>query len=382
MLAEIAAREGRLEEAREFLEPARSENPRAHQPRLMLTAYYLKRGENDLALPVAEEAHRLAPEHPLALLYLGQAQFGNGNSEAAVVTLTELTERDPQLPDGYFHLGLAAGATGDVELARQALNKALELNRGYLSAKIALGELALEMGHIEEALERAKQIQEEHPEAGRGYALEAAAYMAGGQDAQAISALEIAQTREPSSASVLRLYRAHRALGNTNAAVAALEQWLSEHRRDFNVRLTLANLMLSEGRNADAIEHYEAIIAEQPENVTALNNLAIVYQGLEPSRALSLAERAYQLAPDNPKVLDTYGWTLIEAGKVESGLARIAKALRQEPDNPEIAYHRAAGLASAGDEETARRELMALLRKDIEFPQRAEVIKLLEELKE
>ena len=67
---------------------------------------------------------------------------------------------------------------------------------------------------------------------------------------------------------------------------------------------------------------------------------------------------------------------------MESGLARIAKALRQEPDNPEIVYHRAAGLASAGDEETARRELMALLRKDIEFPQRAEVIKLLEELKE
>jgi predicted Zn-dependent protease len=56
-------------------------------------------------------------------------------------------------------------------------------------------------------------------------------------------------------------------------------------------------------------------------------------------KAEELAAKAYQVAPNNPAVLDTYGWILFEAGKVEEAKPFIKRALELLPDNVEIQQH-------------------------------------------
>ena len=63
-----------------------------------------------------------------------------------------------------------------------------------------------------------------------------------------------------------------------------------------------------------AVEQYERILTIDPDHVQALNNLAYVYHAAADERSLALAERAFELAPEDPTVADTYGWILTERG--------------------------------------------------------------------
>ncbi|MDY6930003.1 MAG: hypothetical protein SWN10_23370, partial [Pseudomonadota bacterium] len=70
-----------------------------------------------------------------------------------------------------------------------------------------------------------------------------------------------------------------------------------------------------------------------------LNNLAWLLREDDSARALELANRASEFAPDNAAVLDTYGWILHLSGKHIEAKEVIAKALAIAPDNAEIRAH-------------------------------------------
>ena len=112
----------------------------------------------------------------------------------------------------------------------------------------------------------------------------------------------------------------------------------------------------------------------------ALNNLAWLYFEEGDSRAVGLAERAYNRAPERAEIIDTYGWLLIKSGRLEKGLSLLEKAAKRSPENGDIRYHLAAGLAEVGEQSRARRELTALLDSGKEFSEKAAARTLLNNL--
>ena len=88
-----------------------------------------------------------------------------------------------------------------------------------------------------------------------------------------------------------------------------------------------------------AANHYEQVISRQPNNVAALNNLAWLLRENDSTRAMELAGRARDLAPDNAAVLDTYGWILHLSGNHSEAKKVLRKALQLAPDNVEIKAH-------------------------------------------
>ena len=112
----------------------------------------------------------------------------------------------------------------------------------------------------------------------------------------------------------------------------------------------------------------------------ALNNLAWLYFEDGDSRAIDLAQRAYERAPERAEIIDTYGWLLIKNGSVEQGLTLLEKAAKRAPENGDIRYHLAAGLAQAGEKSRARRELTAALDSGKPFSEKAAAQALLNEL--
>jgi Flp pilus assembly protein TadD len=125
---------------------------------------------------------------------------------------------------------------------------------------------------------------------------------------------------------------------------------------------------------------YEQVLESQPGSVLALNNLAWLYFEDGNPRAIELAERAYDRAPERPEIIDTYGWLLVKHGRVEKGLNLLEKAAQRAPDNGDIRYHLAAGLAEAGDKPRARRELTALLESGANFSEKQAAQALLNDL--
>jgi len=146
------------------------------------------------------------------------------------------------------------------------------------------------------------------------------------------------------------------------------------------VRLGYASTLHQTGKKAQAVSEYEQVLKAQPGSVLALNNLAWLYFEDGDSRAIELAERAYERAPERAEIIDTYGWLLIKTGRTEQGLSLLEKALKHAPENGDIRYHVAAGLAQAGEKARAKRELTTLLDSGAAFTEKAAAQALLKEL--
>ena len=104
-------------------------------------------------------------------------------------------------------------------------------------------------------------------------------------------------------------------------------------------------------------------------------------------KALPTAEKALGLLPDNPAILDTTGWILVEQGNTERGLPMLQKAVAiMEKDGAaapvvaQIRYHLAHGMAKAGDKAGARKELERALSSGNAFPEINEAKALLKTL--
>ncbi len=170
--------------------------------------------------------------------------------------------------------------------------------------------------------------------------------------------------------------------GQSERSVAWLERWLARNPDDTPVRHALALSLIHAGKLKEAAGHYEHLHKANPRNAVVVNNLAWLYSELKDKRALQLAEEAYKLSPNNPETLDTLGWILVNAGEARRGLELLKKAHALAPDAPTIHWHLASAHAAAGDRGNALKSLEQLLGGMQEFPQKAEAIRLFNQLKE
>ncbi|TFH48526.1 MAG: PEP-CTERM system TPR-repeat protein PrsT [Lysobacterales bacterium] len=378
-LAKIASDDGRAQEGVALLERARDKNPRAIQPRLILANYQLRRGNVGEALALAAEAYEISPQLPAAALLLGRAQIANGMPDDAVSTLSELVERYPNSADSHMQLALAYGQKRDVANTRRALNRVLELQPDNPLAILGLGNLALRTGELDEAMKIASELQQSQPKSPAGFNLQGDVLMARNEPGKSAPAYQKALEMAPASATLLKLYAARSRAGQSNAT-ATLSDWLKDHPDDAAVRLAYASTLHQSGKRARAVTEYAQVLKSQPGSVLALNNLAWLYFEDGDSRAVDLAERAYDRAPERAEIIDTYGWLLIKSGRLEQGLSLLEKAAKRAPENGDIRYHLAAGLAEVGDKSRAKRELTALLDSGQAFSEKAAAQALLQEL--
>lgn len=117
------------------------------------------------------------------------------------------------------------------------------------------------------------------------------------------------------------------------------DSWLSVAPNSSAAHMARADWLMANKQEIVAANHYEQVISRQPNNIAALNNLAWLLREDDSSRAIELAGRARELAPDNAAVLDTYGWILHLAGKHAEAREVIESALALAPDNAEIQAH-------------------------------------------
>jgi Tfp pilus assembly protein PilF len=152
-------------------------------------------------------------------------------------------------------------------------------------------------------------------------------------------------------------------------------------------RLTIANRHLAAiyERRAEydkAIAQYRAILAVEPENVLALNNLAyaLAERQRQPQEALPLAEKAYRLS-QVPDVADTLGWIHHLLGDNAEAARWLEKAVTDAPKAIDIRIHAAIVHADLNDLARARLELQAAEKLDPLIGERPEVKALRARLK-
>jgi putative PEP-CTERM system TPR-repeat lipoprotein len=261
--------------------------------------------------------------------------------------------------------------------AIKALRAALALQPDFDAAQRELAAIYVATGRHEDALREAKAVQARRPQAVLGYVLEAELYVAQKNLDLAAQAYRGALRRFDRPGLAVRTHTILEAAGKPFEADVLAEDWIRRHPKDAVMLAYLADRDLAAERYGPAEERYRRALQRVPDNPLLLNNLAWVSHELKRPAALEYAERAHDLAPDNPAIMDTLGSILAEAGQVERGLELLGRAADAAPDAYRIRLNFAKSLIKTGRKIAARKELEQLAGLDEGLPERQEAVKLL-----
>ncbi|MCB1676006.1 MAG: tetratricopeptide repeat protein, partial [Halioglobus sp.] len=276
-----------------------------------------------------------------------------------------------------------AEGSGDRERARQELKRALALDENYGPSLLAMARLALAERDLQTFDQYLPRLDALAPESAEVLGLRAAAAQQRGALQEAVDLAGRAYTEAPTTETLLRLAQYQKLAGNTVESRRLLQVWIAQYPQDVLVRTALASALESENRVADAMAQYEAILETDPDNVTALNNLAWYLRQEDRKRARSYIHHAAEVAPDRPEVLDTLAVIEYLDGDYRRARRSVQRALAAAPDNPSILYHQAMIDAAAGNRASA----LAILRELLEnsespFAERAAAVALLARLED
>lgn len=176
----------------------------------------------------------------------------------------------------------------------------------------------------------------------------------------AVQALSNSYQQQPNIKTVLLLAETYSKSGDTNKAITLLEEHAKTHGS--NSTLTAMQAQLSINTDAErAIAAYQSMLKDQPDNVLALNNLAwLMLEKGDNNVALAHAKKAYELRPNHPDILDTYGKVLMATDDAIQAKQMFEASLKARPDSPDVQLHYAEALAKTGSNERAKTILQQL----------------------
>ena len=153
---------------------------------------------------------------------------------------------------------------------------------------------------------------------------------------------------------------------NLTEAVTSLEKARELQPNSVPLLNFLAETEARAGRAKQAQDVYRAVLAIDPNNPQALNNLAfaIADSGTNLDEALTMASKAKQQLPNVDQVSDTLGWIYIKKNMGDSAADVFSTLTRKAPENPTYHYHYCMALYEKGDKAGAQRECNAALAKN------------------
>jgi putative PEP-CTERM system TPR-repeat lipoprotein len=378
-LAQLVARRSDFDAAEEYLTRA-ARGSESAVAQIALARVHLAQGEIASAEEQVGLAASLAPGAPDVLITQGMLALAKADTNAAVTFLRDAWTRSPNRPSVALLYAEAQAANADIAGARATLASAASAMPSVPELRAALGAAALRAGDSTEALRTAQALQVEFPQRAIGYALEARLRMTERRYAEAERLYTLAYSRERSWELLASLVAAKRLSEAPGSGMELVNEWLVSAPGDVRARLLLAELLQATGSAEAALAEYARILEINPDNAVALNNAAWYAYELARPEALTYAQRAARLAPDNAAILDTLGWILTRENRAAEGLEHLTKATQLAPQAFEIRYHLGVAQAQAGQTDAARATLRAVLDEGRPFAERDAAEALLETL--
>lgn len=380
-LAGLAATQKDEKAYLDYLTRAKQANPKDPAPYELLALYWLQRQDPAKALVEARTGLDASGQ---ARLYeaMGTAQLMQNDRNGALVSFQQWVKAAPADPRGHYKLALLQRMTGNPQAALQSLERVLAMSPNAVDAQSAKAVTLAEAGRPEEGLRLARTLQQKEPKSPVGFVAEAD-ILAHGKDFAAAGEAYVRAARITGNGMLAATaYRSLVTAGQQKQAETFLSQWVAERPQDVIARHALADGLLKSGKLREAQPHYEQLFKANARDLIAANNLAWIYGELKDPRARPQAEAALALAPEHPSTLDTLGWILVSQGEPKRGLELLKKAHELAPTSPAIQLHLASAHAALGDRKTALTTLERLLAKNPEFPEKAEAVRLFNQLKQ
>ncbi len=351
-----------LEKAREQLETALRFDPHHAPAKLAWAKLALDRGEFAQAVQAAAEVLSEDATNLEARLIRARGLVNMNEPEKARAELAGALQIYPGSTDGREQLAELDLREHRYKEAQEGFRALLQANdsrgvSGFLRAEIA-------QGQFQSAVQFASdQVKHSPDQADSRLALAETLVATGGYTAAAAQfqiLIDKAGEKAPKS-SVLYLEMGECKLraSDLRGALAAFQTARQLAPADPRPVLDLALLYDRTGSSEKARKEYEIVIQLQPENATALNNLAYLEaeEGVDLDQALAHAQRAQQRLPGDLDVQDTLALVYIRKNLTSDGIRILRDLVSQKPDSAPFHLHLALALYQKGDRRWAKHEL-------------------------
>jgi tetratricopeptide (TPR) repeat protein len=369
----------------------------------LLAKVQLGRGRTAVQQQELGEALRLDPTFLAARVELAQALIGSGGAQSAIQTMDQAPGAQKRAIPLVVQRNWALIALGQISDARKGVDELLK------SGKVPdalLQDAILKLNQKNNAASRslANEVLKQNPGDTRALSVLAQSYSLEKQTDAGLQKVQEYAAQQPSMAPVQQflgqlllakgdrqgarrafevakasdpgLIRADFGLAKLDAHEGKLEEArkrlsaaLASHPESLDGRLLLAQLEFSDGKPAVAIEQYRKALALDTSNAMALNNLAyLLAETKQSDEALKYAQRAKQLAPDDPAIDDTLGWTYYQKGLYPMAVTYLQAAVSKQA-TPRRQYHLAMASLNAGDAAGGRKAFEAALKIDPNLPE-------------
>lgn len=318
----------------------------------------------DVAIKELKEVGRLDKNNAEVWALLGEFYQATGRTEEALSAYANWAAAPPATDTRFF----------------QYVTNGRELTPDAAQARTA--EVLLKAGRTREALSAIRSAITRDPENKEYIDLLTQAIEAGGMDDNsAITELQRLVKADPKNMTALQLLvRAQARSGHVDEAVTLLRARIKGSPEDFGLHLMISYLYAQSGRGREAVdaarkalevapsdrqdlttqallvlssaqeqagdvkdaeESLRRILAKEPDNATALNNLGyfLTERNERLAEALLMVQRAVKAEPDNASFLDSLGWVYFKLGQLKEAEQNLTEAARRNTTSATIQEH-------------------------------------------
>ncbi|MDE2092143.1 MAG: tetratricopeptide repeat protein [Gammaproteobacteria bacterium] len=356
-LAELAMHFQNMKLAIDEAQRALTLKPDLEQALILEARALLAAGHDKEALQLLKARVQEQPDNTRVHLAYAAALAQTGQSPLAQTEFNAIIKQHPDNPDALYSLGLLALQDNQLTASQDYFTRLLKTKLRDNDARYFLGNTFELAKHYPEALQWYQQVKggsnwlpaqmgvvrvlisQHKPDAARKYIDDIV-----GMDPENGVQFRIAEAQLFSDA------------GDNKAALQIFSQALMENPGNTDLLYARALVLEDMGDVPAAENSLRQILAEQPENADALNALGymLAVHSDHYQEARGFIEKALQLKPDDPAIIDSMGWVEYRLGNYPQSLSYLRKAYAELAD-PEVAAHLTEVLWVSGAKQEAHR---------------------------
>ena len=419
-LAAIYWQAGREQQAKDVLKAFLTADPKQENRWIQAAEFYILRNKADDGEAQLKEGIQQNPKSFPIRFALSAFYMASNRPDQGLAVLQECLrlERDASNPNILHTKNSLAEfyrSRQEFDKAKKYADEVIKESPKNVDANYIEGAIYLKMQDALQAVSSFRTVINERQEFIPGYIGLADAHLLNNEYNLAFDTLQNALKISPDSREVIRaMARVYAAQKDFKNAESQYRKLLTANPKDLDVRADLGDLMLLAGDVRQAEREYQDIKRRAPANPAGYVKLSALYSWqrkwdraineLEQAvrvhpdlwattndlayllsdhgngkndleRALTLAEKARSLHPDDPSVFDTMGWINYRKGDVPKAVEWLGKAQARSAGNPVINYHLGMAYSRLGNPEKAKQYLQTALASKAAFPGRDEAEK-------
>jgi tetratricopeptide (TPR) repeat protein len=314
-------------------------------------------GDMNKAVDLLSNATAKYPDNEKIAKMYAQVLIKKGDYEAAIDAYQKVVARNPEDVESQFALGLLHFQLDRDDKAEEIFTKLLEQPKWQYQASFYLGKLEEKHENVQKAIDWYDKVTEGPFEFEAS--LSAVSLLIKDKRYEEVAPrLKIMEERFPKQIVRIRLLQAEMLSHQKRyeEAFKLLTDFLAQFPDDKDILYTRALMAERLGRMDILEADLKKILANNPNSAEALN--ALGYSLLDYPDRYAEAEKylikALTLQPDEPVIMDSYGWLQFKLGKPAKALIYLEQAYVKQPEN-EIAAHLAEVLWALGRKDEAKK---------------------------